>query len=286
MNKRSQISIASILCVILFMSLSYNESNGQNQSNKLSSGLKAIHRSDNSFVTYNDSLSIKVPIPLIVKNKIGGLLKNYESSSPPDYENLPPVAFKINYSKNIDIYIVKLYSFTAISYYLIAFNNVSNSITKTLPSINGKWMENKEAGFMKGDHLLTDPLFYFQDINHDGKKEIIIKERVHNGTAYNAVVNHIYSLDKQMNFNKIICIESRWIDPMNGPGINRSLHNNIITSELINNNKVTAIGKVKLTGAQKVISEKCYQPEYENLLITGSGVNDEVFLRNGYTFRY
>lgn len=280
---------ARVLLIVFLICLNCGVSYGQNQFGLKFKRIRAICRTDNSFVTYNDSLSPKENIPSIVISKIKDLYKKTYIINPWRNENNNPVIFKVSYSRDIDIYIVKIYFFNGILYRLIAFNNVTKITTTISPIINGKWMENQERGFSKNIHFLENPLIYFQDINHEGKKDIIVKERAHNGDVYNAEVDHVYSLDQKMNFNVLLCIESKYLYFLNDCVINRSLKDDTIVSELVcHNNKPIIIGKVKIKPGirVKIVDRKVYQPEFQNFLITGSGIKDETFLKRGYTFKY
>lgn len=260
-------------------------SNGQNKTEI--KNLKAICRADNDFVTYNDTLSPKEPVPSAIKQIISKSYKKYNPALEPGTGSI--LAFKINYTRDIAIYVVKYISFDAICYQLIGYNTVSHlAAVKHPPIINGKWMDNREEGFDSSVHLLSGHMSYFKDVDHDGKIDFIVKERVHNGTVYNGVIEHAYYIDAQMNLDQIICIETKFIDPYNGCIINRVLKNNVLFVTTTCNGETTLIGKVKLhiNSDKKIIYSKIYQKEYADALITGIRVNEEAFLKKGYNFWY
>jgi hypothetical protein len=256
-------------------------------------GLTAIERIDNDFVTTNDISGKKAPIPLNVDLRIEKLLEICRNSN--SYleshgsKVTIPVIFKITYNADVDIYIVKFASFDNIAYKLIAYNIHTKLASDKAPSILGNFMEDGESTFDKQARLLSKPLIHFEDINHDGKKYIVIKEREHNGTVYNAVVEHYYSLDEHMNFDQKLCIETSYADPFNTSRlISRQLRGNDLISYLTKDGKTSVIGDVKLNlnSPRKVVSKKCYKSEYADLLITGRGINEETFLKRGHTFQY
>jgi len=131
---------------------------------------------------------------------------------------------------------------------------------------------------------LSYPYIYFKNITDNQHKNIVIKERVHNGTAYNGEVDHILSLNRQMKLTQVLCIESKLIDPNNGCIINRSLKKGVLICELkCKQKKPQLIGEVglKLKPDVKIISKKAFIPEYSSVLITGSNVNEKKFLIYG-----
>lgn len=65
------------------------------------------------------------------------------------------------------------------------------SISSFLP-IKGAWIDNREEGYNKGFRFLQPPLFEWKDLDGDGEKELIIKDRQHNGTLYNTAVKHLF----------------------------------------------------------------------------------------------
>jgi len=117
---------------------------GQNLNSQ--STLKAILRRDNSFVSYNDSLSKKQIIPTIVANKIAAIYKKH-SKDPYADKNLNPIIFKVCYNDSVDIYVAKVYSVGSAVYKFLAFNHYSRQVGKYPISIYGGFMENSEGGF-------------------------------------------------------------------------------------------------------------------------------------------
>ena len=116
--------------------LSIASVSGQNTQLKKARTLQAISRTDNSFVTYKDSVSKKVSIPAIVLKEVNKLLMVGNRFSEETKKN--PEIFKINYKANVSIYVIKCRYTNGISYKFIAFDSVRNMVTKNPLSINGK----------------------------------------------------------------------------------------------------------------------------------------------------
>ncbi|TKG88129.1 hypothetical protein EYV94_27580 [Puteibacter caeruleilacunae] len=249
---------------------------------------KAVIRDDNDFVTYNDTLSNNADLSKEILDEIQSFQKRGEKILV--QENLDiTLIFKIRYTSRISVYVVKSESQNEIVYRLIAFDNKTKLYSKTTPIINGKWMENNEAGFNPKYKLLRKPLISFSDIDGDDRNEILMKERVHNGSIYNAVICHYYSIDNFMNLKELICIESRYVCPFENCIVNRSFKNDTIISEIRDGKeKLRIIGKVKITFSDSVEMGRkfSYDEKYEDLLVTGSGISEELFLKEGYTFKY
>jgi hypothetical protein len=252
---------------------------------------KAIRRADNSFVTYHDPLSPQVPVPAIVEKRIDALYNHLKKTGISHVERVGKLtAFCIRMSHSVDIYVIKIPYEAGISYYLLAFDKEKQSVSKDSPSINGKWMEDEASGFSKNNILLKAPLSYFRTLGPDMGQCIVVKERVHNGSAYNAVVDHFYSLDKQTNLKEILCLESLCVNPMDANSIiSRSFKHNSITASIRYGNgqaKIIGSSAIDLKGKNRLKSKKVYVAEFEDFLITGSGIDNEKFLKEGYLLTY
>ena len=251
--------------------------------------LKAIHRKDNSFVTYKDSISPRVKIPLFVREKIDGLYKKLKDSV--TYKNddgSQRIIFNIYVNNRIDLYIIKAYSFNSIHYYFLLADKIERKVSENIPSINGKWMENNEEGFEGSNRLLTKPLLYFKNLP-DGKRYLFIKQRAHNGNLYNAVIDHMFSIDTHLNFERVFCFESVCLDSFDNCLITRKLNKNVLSVDIkCNNTKTKKIAEVSLDflSKKKIINKKVYLSKYAESIISGSVVDDEEFLKNGYTLNY
>ncbi len=275
--------ISFLLSIILFMSY---QSDGYAQSKRIIyKNLRAIKRTDNSFVTYNDSTSVRVKVPLMVQKKINSFIARRSLFKTHDLIRERPVIFEVRYDKSTSIYVVKYTFMFTIFYQFIGFDSKSSTITENPPAIIGTYMDNNEEGFEAGDHLISGKMIEFKDVNNDGRLDVITQERVHNGTAYNAAVTHIYSFDKKMRFNTYLCIESKMIYEPNNCVITRVLKNDTLVCNIACNNKASIIGTVKLDlKRKKIIAKKVFQAEYKDFLITGGGVKESDFLLNGDNF--
>lgn len=90
----------------------------------------------------------------------------------------------------VGIYLVPMQD-PVLKYYLLFTTNGQQIIS--LNQLNGAWIDNDEKEFSENFRFLSGPLIYQKDLSNDGKPELIIRDRVHNGT-YNAAVKHLYSI--------------------------------------------------------------------------------------------
>jgi hypothetical protein len=185
--------------------------------------------------------------------------------------------------------------FGAIFYHLILFDPHKNVVTQSPPRIYGKWMQ---GGFW-GAKLL-EPLISFDDLDQDGSPEIIIQERVHNGTMYNAAVYHYFKVGPDMSLHQILAMETRLIDlyteDLGGLIIRRvtKLAPNQVKLETfleVEHRKPQKLGETILIrdggySPFQISSHHIINPQYKGLLITGSEKDENDFLKTGYDFYY
>jgi len=260
--------ILSLLLTIFLCSCLVNNGKGNSTDNIFS-----IKRADNSFVTYDDSLSPKSRLPEEVALKI-----KTETSN--DSSNILLSVFEIKYNSNIKLYVYKIKSVINIQYNILAYDVSNGSVSRNPIAIDGRWMENNEEGFPDSSKLLKKNLLDLKDIDNDKKNEIIVRMRAHNGNSYNAVIATYYKLEN-LEFKKVLNIEERYKYPMNRCIIEREYNTCAIRAFLnckdFNN---LFLGEVKLK-AFSIISKEIKVEEYETLIVTGSGVNEQEFLQNG-----
>jgi len=254
--------------------------------------MKAIVRSDNDFVTYNDKYSARENIPEIVSKKIQSVLEEcrtddirYDKSKECKY-----IVFKVKYTDTISIYISKIYLEPSLRYYFIVYDSKASRITDKPPWINGEYMENKEKGFHPKVRLLEKPLISFSSfVLNNSKGTMVVKVRIHNGT-FNSVIDYHYSIDAYMNLNNFLFIESKAI--ILGPDgndclIKRTFKDNIIVSTLkCENEEPKLMGSVRLeisANNVRIVSKEVNDKIYENspLLVTITYIEEETFLNKG-----
>ncbi len=277
----------------------------------------AIWREDNDFVTFEDNETKfeKVLIPEEVKNKIHDIakknyqfyIKNMEQENEKWYYKLkefygPIFMIKAPQGKQLYVYKVIL-PFSASNYYFILYELETKVATENPPYIYGKWMEGKEQniGMVPRYLYLEKPLVTFDDINLDGKQEIVIQEMVHNGTVYNGVIYHYFTIENNLSLNRILALETRIyiLDKKGDEVVFRTLEKlspnqiklKVIIRDLKDSAKYKDIGEVILKSKDasspfEIVKKNVKIKEYEWMMITYSEKDENLFLKEGLGFYY
>ncbi|MGB8190383.1 MAG: hypothetical protein WCF67_00630 [Chitinophagaceae bacterium] len=176
-----------------------------------------------------------------------------------------------------------------IAYCLLAYDKKKDQVSVSSPYINGKWMENNEKGFHNEDRMNEKPLISFKDIDGDCKNEVIVQERAHNGNIYNAVIYHYFVLGKDMNLQKMLALEAKQRLSDVDCFMFRVFTNNTILSTIHCKDSFSqVVGKAHINlKADSVITKiEIFKKEYSEMIITGSGISQNAFLKKGYKFQY
>lgn len=238
----------------------------------------SIVRNDNDYVTYRDIHSFKETTPQPIVKKFKSIINGLKCDSQTVYS----YSYKININENVDIYSLFVdYNFNK-DCYLIAFNKTETIITEFPIVINMKWSFNNEDGF--NFKLLKFPLIDIKQ--NDGNYTVCLKERVHNGNIYNAVIDKIYILDKYLSFNLKFCYEETSLT-FDNQKIKRILNNDTILVYKENDISFEYLGKIEIDSkAKTIVKKECINDELCPILFTASGEEDEYILKNGVTIKY
>jgi hypothetical protein len=236
---------------------------------------QAIVRNDNDYVTYNDTYSQKEKLPSEV-------LKKFKSVSD-TIENVRELLnYKVKVSDSIDAYILIVNSSNLRQAFIVFHNEKEHKTSSKFIGINLKWAFNNENGF--DVKLLAAPLIRIETLN--GKIFIYLKERTHNGNVYNAVVNKVYEITDDLVTTLKFCFEESALLE-DGSKLNRILHDKEIVTYRIFRNQITKVGSITLNNTRDSIVDRiCSDSNFCELLFTSSGIKDEQFLKEGYTFKY
>ncbi|MGL4629885.1 MAG: hypothetical protein ACRCVT_01670 [Leadbetterella sp.] len=239
----------------------------------------SIKRIDNDFTTYFDKESPKEINPKEVSERFKSIVKNSTSID----ERKIFFSFKINVNTKIDIYALNVKTRSQNYCYLIAYDKSTKNVSFDTIRINMKWASNSESGFK--DKLLKFPLLEIYQEN--GKYMLTIRERVHNGNTYNALIKKIFSLKVDLSFDLKLCFEEKSIT-FDGQVINRVIKNNAIFIYKDDvNSMCELLGKIEVDiENKKIVKKECNNSEYCEILYTCSGEDDELFLKYGYKSLY
>jgi len=246
------------------------------------------------------------PIPEKVMEKIdeivAGTYQNYiELDEAGRSENLPieefygPV-YSIFCQQNKKIYMLKTYWLgqrvsSEFQYHFFIYDPNTKEITNKSFVIQGRWIDSFEKG-----GIFCKPLIHFYDLNQDGADEVVIQEARHNGTMYNCSVYNYFHIDENMSLIRILALETRLVDLYSDEEgfimrrIERLGHNKIkvnVGLQIPHGAPVEEIvGYVILASNSnsspfQIVEKHVIVQKYERLLITASGLKDDVFIKNG-----
>jgi hypothetical protein len=165
---------------------------------------------------------------------------------------------------------------------MIAYNNLDQSLTKSPVKLDLKWGFNNESGF---DFKLLDfPLIKVR--NENQRSVVSLKERVHNGNIYDAVITKTYSLDNNLNFYLDFCFEENSLT-FDNQKIRRILKDNIISVFKENETCLEFLGKIEIDIVRKkIVKRECVNDNFCQILFTSSGIEDEEIFKYGFVFKY
>lgn len=234
---------------------------------------KAIYMLDKDSLSFNNSKKTVLLIPEDILHTIKQINSEYGVDNINKHK-----LFLLKLNNKTDIFFYKCYGDNGIIE-LHAFKKSVKTIKILNKKINIKWLEENESGFK--NKLLDGELISLIDL--DKKKMLIIRQRMHNGTAYNALIEHYVNLSDD-NFDTLFSIESKSVVLLKDwCTIVRILEGSIVTVYSLCGNKKEIIGKFKLGEGNNILLEKeIYSPEMKNFLITSSGISDTLFLKEGY----
>jgi hypothetical protein len=298
----ARFGLVSILFAVL---LCPSLSTGQIERTKTSSYLIALALHDNDISLDQDISGDTVEVPGSVRRIIWNLVNkdNADWSGADSSVSRGVVAhafdhsvFRISAPSGNFLFVLKRELRYGGSYYnFIMFNSASQAVTIDPPAIWGKWMDGGDWG-----GSLEKPLVHFEGSDQDSSSELVVEERVHNGNTYNAIVYHYFRIQSDLSLKHEIALETRLVDEIHeeqGGLILRQLVKIAPDSLRLDvylklpNREKEKIGEVTLSRHKSqpcyhIMSRTCYNPEYRDILITGSEEADIVFLCEGYTFNY
>ncbi len=207
-----------------------------------------------------------------------------------------PWGFRVGAPEGLDLLVCKISASYGVSWiFFILHDKRSGSITESPPFIFGKWMEAFGDAPMRA--------ISFEDIDGDGFPELVAKERVHNGTMYNAMLYRYYRIDAgSLALQQIFVRETDLLDLWtedDGGYIRRELEHqpggrlklNVWLFFEKGGKPGVRLGEIAFrrpspSAPYAIESRLCLAPAYEAILLTASGFDDAEFLKDGYRFHY
>ena len=234
-----------------------------------------VVRADNVFVSYYDSVSPRKETPATIRNVCGKYYANNDLGR--------NQIFKITFG-TIDIYVIRNSGIDFEDYCLYAYDSLYNNLSDTPFIIKGKWSTDEESGFDK-------PLLKNKMIEISGNN-IILRERVHNGTSYNAVLLYSLVCNEKLDFFIKYCIEECSLCCMPEMKLNEYL---IIRREITEGLQINCflengkknkgyIGSYNLSVDGDIIKIHVVDNKFSTWIVTTSGIDPQLFSKLGSSF--
>lgn len=179
---------------------------------------------------------------------------------------------KLNKYEDNENYIIK-------SVYIVGiYDMTKNKLSKDFVIFDKEVFEFIDSNSNQSIQLLTYPRFSLTNVDGDKDKELKINHRVHNGTFYQAVIDHYFEIDtSKLKLNFKFSIETISYLPLNNYYIKREVFNNHVKVYL--SREKTETGKLigEFTLALDKIRKlyiannfKIYNPDFKDLITTSS----------------
>jgi hypothetical protein len=271
--------------------------------------LTAVVTADNDIRLDGDDRAAgkKAEIPAQVLSKLhamaAGMLRKVESPDPypGECEDIYRGVFRISAAPDIDLYVAEISpNYAARFFFLLLFDPATGAITGHPPRVSAKWTQG--SGWK--DPLLAKPLISFADLFGNHHRQIVVEERVHNGTMYNGVVYNYFDVGPGLSLTRVLAFERQvlTIGPDEGRiarSLKRAGPNQLRLDSVLEPQakprKRRALGYVILEspGPGSPFQVKQRHPEGNgsaSILVTYAGADtsggDDAFLREGYSFYY
>lgn len=236
-----------------------------------------VVRGDNDYVTYYDSMSPQKRAPSIISE--------WCKKFCPDNKMKRNQIFEMSHN-DITIYSVRYSGIGFEKYYVLAYNSKSGRLSSSPFVLNGKWSADNESGF--DTPILEGKMFEIKENN------ILVRERVHNGTSYNATLLYCLSYNESLDFNIQYCIEecSLCVTPEMVMDDSFSIKREV-TPELqvkcfieTNHRGRRAIGSYSLSDNGEISNIIVTDKRQEEWIVTTSGIAPQVFSKKGSSFYF
>lgn len=236
-----------------------------------------VVRADNGYVTYYDTMSPQKKSPDVI----------VEWCKMFCHDNLMGrnQIFEVSYN-NVTLFSIRYSGIGFEEYYILAYDSRSNKLSNSPFVLNGKWSADNESGFkipiLKGDMI---------EIKGN---DILFRERVHNGTSYNAVLLYCLTFNESLEFDIKYCIEECSLCIT--PEMNRDeffVIKREVTSELqvncfleFNHRGKLSIGSYSISADGVISNINSTGRELDNWIVTTSGIDPQIFSKKGSSFYF
>jgi hypothetical protein len=169
--------------------------------------------------------------------------------------------------------------------FFIVYDKKEEKIYKDVIITNGKWCRNQEDGFMI--KIVNLPQVQFEIVKSG--YTLLLKEKVKNGNSYYAMVTHFIDINRiNKSVTKKYSFESSVISTIEDWKIQRYQNADTIKTYVVSDGVSEYVGFSIIDFKLMRIKNKQVLKEFypEEWLFTNSNLDDNVFLNEGYKFRY
>jgi hypothetical protein len=235
----------------------------------------SIVRDDNDYETFYENHSRREETPINVIKVFQKQIKSFSFVK-------NSFVYKVKSARDVDAFVLIINSQLTKRAVILCYNNKTKKIASIPINVDLFWSFNDESGF--DFKMLSYPKIKF--VNSKDKILLHVKERVHNGNSYDAIVHKVYEVKKDFVIELQLCYEevSRTFDNQN---IYRLLENDRIVSYIKDGFSQKKIGEIQINlETFNIINKQCFESEYCDFLLTCSNQNEEVFFKKGYKISY
>ena len=174
---------------------------------------RAIARADNDCVPdepYADAEALRVPVAAAVRARIHAYVlakfnqRNFEAPTRIASRYGPLFRIRFPGRSPRDLYVFK-HRIVDLCHDLVLFvhDRKTDAVTRKPVRFSTRWMSRRKSWVM-----MKAPLIRFDDLDQDGRVEIVCRDRRHNGTMYNAVLHRFLHVKPDLSFEAIFVLES------------------------------------------------------------------------------
>ena len=238
----------------------------------------SIQRDDNDLATYYDTYSSKVNNPNEVTRKYESIVKTKSE----DLGKVQFYSYRIKGDDTIDFYLLTIISPIEKQVYILVFDKNQKKVSNDPLIVNLKSGFNNEVGF--NVKLFDYPLINV--VKNDKDYFLFVRERVHNGNVYNAILHKKYLL-KNLKLEMQFCYEEKSL-LNDGTIIRRKINKENILEVFVEKSLETeCVGKIEIDWQSRVIKKRhCEKDEFCEMLFTTSGLDEQVLLQKGSVLKY
>jgi hypothetical protein len=209
-----------------------------------------------------------------------------------------PGAHVVRLKDGLELYAVHAQSWVASWLLLVVYDPASGKATPKPAYVNTKWAGSE-------DPLLKKPYVATADLRGDGHQQIVVEERAHNGTLYNAVVYRYFDIAPDLALTNVMALEARTVDPFSNDEAMVLRTMTTLDNRRLRIDQSYATGKKKIAGGYAILESSGPGVPYrvverhgvkkeasshfrlsDGTLITMSEEEDDGFLKEGHGLYY